>query len=80
MDIYLAGNMVSNKLYLNKGSLKFDDITKAAGVSGDHHWCTGVAVVDINNDGWPDIYVSCSFLKNNVPITHESFIHQPGLK
>src|ERR1700759_1402792 len=59
MDIYLAGNMVSNKLYLNKGNLKFDDVTDAAGVGGDHHWCTGVAVVDINNDGWPDIYVSC---------------------
>ncbi len=66
MDIYFTGNMVSNKLYLNKGNLKFDDVTNAAGVNGDGHWCTGVAVVDINNDGWSDIYVSCSFLKNNV--------------
>src|ERR1700760_3200546 len=54
MDIYFAGNMVSNKLYLNKGNLKFDDITNAANVSGDGHWCTGISVVDINNDGWPD--------------------------
>jgi hypothetical protein len=77
MDIYLAGNMVSNKLYLNKGNLKFDDITDAAGVSGDHHWCTGVSVVDINNDGWPDIYVSCSFLKHNVPLrTNLLYINQ----
>jgi len=77
MDIYLAGNMVSNKLYLNKGDLKFDDITDAADVSGDHHWCTGVAVVDINNDGWPDIYVSCSFLKHNVPLrTNLLYINQ----
>src|SRR6478735_11655464 len=52
MDIYLAGNMVSNKLYLNKGNLKFDDITNAAGVSGDGNWCTGISVVDINKDGW----------------------------
>ncbi len=80
MDIYFAGNMVSNKLYLNKGSLKFNDITSAAGVSGDAHWCTGIAVVDINNDGWPDIYVSCSFLKNNVPMrTNLLYINQ-GLK
>ena len=42
MDIFFAGNMVSNKLYLNKGSLKFEDITDIAGVSGNGHWCTGV--------------------------------------
>ncbi|HYJ65022.1 MAG TPA: VCBS repeat-containing protein, partial [Parafilimonas sp.] len=77
MDIYFAGNMVSNKLYLNKGNLKFDDITNAAGVDGNGHWCTGVAVVDINNDGWQDIYVSCSFLKNNVPMrTNLLYINQ----
>src|SRR5689334_12989800 len=77
MDIYFAGNMVSNKLYLNKGNLKFDDITNAAGVNGDGHWCTGVAVVDINNDGWQDMYVSCSFLKNNVPMrTNLLYINQ----
>jgi hypothetical protein len=77
MDIYLAGNMVSNKLYLNKGNLKFDDVTNVAGVSGDHHWCTGVSVVDINNDGWPDLYVSCSFLKNNVALrTNLLYINQ----
>ena len=77
MDIYFAGNMVSNKLYLNKGDLKFDDVTNASGVSGDGHWCTGISVVDINNDGWPDIYVSCSFLKNNVPMrTNLLYINQ----
>jgi hypothetical protein len=79
MDVYLAGNMVSNKLYLNKGHLKFDDITDAAGVNGDHHWCTGVAVVDINNDGWPDIYVSCSFLKHNVPLRTNLLYINEGL-
>ncbi|MEP6684617.1 MAG: VCBS repeat-containing protein [Parafilimonas sp.] len=77
IDIYFSGNMVSNKLYLNKGSLKFDDITNTAGVNGNGHWCTGVAVVDINNDGWQDIYVSCSFLKNNVPMrTNLLYINQ----
>lgn len=65
MDIYLAGNMVSNKLYLNKGSLKFEDITDAAGANGNGHWCTGISVVDINADGWMDIYVSASFRKSS---------------
>ncbi len=65
-DIYFAGNMVSNKLYLNKGNLKFSDITNAAGVDGEGRWCTGVSVVDINADGWQDIYVCASFKKNDV--------------
>jgi len=63
-DLYFTGNMVPNKLYLNKGGFKFSDVTDAAGVDGKGHWCRGVAVVDINNDGWPDIYV-CATLSRN---------------
>lgn len=59
-DIYFTGNMVSNKLYLNKGEMQFEDVTDHAGVGGGGKWCRGVAVVDINNDGWLDMYVCAS--------------------
>jgi hypothetical protein len=59
-DIYFTGNMVECKLYLNKGEMRFEDITATAGVGGNGKWCRGVAVVDINNDGWMDMYVCAS--------------------
>ncbi|MBC8770524.1 VCBS repeat-containing protein [Arenibacter sp. BSSL-BM3] len=59
-DIYLTGNMVENKLYLNKGNLQFEDISKEAGVAADNRWVTGVTLGDANQDGWLDIYVSVS--------------------
>ncbi|MBD0288810.1 MAG: VCBS repeat-containing protein, partial [Flavisolibacter sp.] len=79
-DIYFAGNMVSNKLYLNKGSLKFQDITATAGVSGEGKWCTGVSVVDINADGWLDIYVCATFLKDPGKRTNLLYINQGNNK
>ncbi len=61
-DIYFTGNVVANKLYLNKGHLKFQDVTAEAGVDGKGQWSRGVAVVDINNDGWQDLYVCATML------------------
>src|ERR1044071_3926763 len=52
MDLYFTGNQVANKLYINKGDLKFDDVTTEAKVDGAGKWCRGVSIVDINNDGW----------------------------
>ncbi|MBJ6369390.1 VCBS repeat-containing protein [Snuella sedimenti] len=59
-DIYFVSNLESNKLYINKGDLKFEDITDIAGVQGKAVFPTGVTTVDINSDGLLDIYVCAS--------------------
>ncbi|MBD0367229.1 MAG: VCBS repeat-containing protein, partial [Flavisolibacter sp.] len=61
-DIFFSANQVSSRLYINEGNLRFKDITEKAGV-GTNVWATGVSIVDINNDGYDDIYV-CVFGKN----------------
>jgi len=57
LDVYFNSNLKDNKLYLNKGNFQFEDISETAGVSGTHAWSTGVAMADVNGDGWLDIYV-----------------------
>lgn len=60
-DLYFSGNMTPNKLYLNKGNLQFEDITEKAGLAGrPNGWNTGVNFVDINADGWLDLYLAYS--------------------
>ncbi|TRX61338.1 hypothetical protein FNH22_04590 [Fulvivirga sp. M361] len=61
-DLYFTGNMVSNKLYLNRGNMQFEDNTTSSGVAGDDRWYTGVTLADVNADGYLDIYLSVSGL------------------
>jgi enediyne biosynthesis protein E4 len=75
-DIYFAANdKGANKLYLNKGNLVFEDITTKAGVAGSADWCTGVSMVDINADGFLDIYVSTISQRYGLKGHNELFIN-----
>lgn len=65
-DIYFSANQLSNRLYLNKGGMEFEDITASAGVAGKGGWKTGVTMADVNGDGRLDIYV-CYSGKGTVP-------------
>ena len=64
-DLFFTGNMVSNELYLNTGHLKFENVTNSSKLNSTGFWSTGAAVVDINSDGWMDIYVSGAMNTNN---------------
>lgn len=75
-DIYFTGNVVDNKLYLNKGHMQFQDVTAVANVAGrSGPWKTGVCMVDINGDGKLDIYVCHSGMLPGIKRMNELFIN-----
>ena len=75
-DIFLAGNMVSSRLYLNRGDFQFEDITEKAGADGSGRWARGISVVDINNDGLMDIYIANTIYKDSLRRRNILYINQ----
>ena len=75
-DLFFAGNQVNNTLYLNKGDWTFLDISEKSGVESKNVWTTGVSVVDINGDGWLDIYLCKSGDLKGDNRHNELFINQ----
>ena len=74
-DIYFCGNQKDNQLYLNQGEFKFKDITKSANVASRNVWSTGASMVDVNGDGWLDIYVCKAGTPDGENRNNELFIN-----
>jgi hypothetical protein len=75
-DVFFTGNMVPNKLYLNKGDFKFQDVSESAGIGAKEKWKSAVAIADINGDGWKDIYVCATILPDSAQRENMLFIHK----
>ncbi len=75
-DLFFSGNQVPNRLYLNKGDFKFEDITEKAGIAGKNRWSSGVSLVDINSDGLMDIYVGATVKKPDQERANLLFVNQ----
>ncbi|RMG79417.1 MAG: hypothetical protein D6714_16465 [Bacteroidetes bacterium] len=74
-DLYFTGNLVENKLYLNKGNFQFEDITQKAGVACAGRWSTGATFADVNQDGFLDLYVCHAYLDEPAARANELFIN-----
>ncbi len=75
-DIFFSGNIENNRLFLNTGGLKFRDISETAGIAMPGIWSSGVTVVDINNDGWDDLYICATFWDESHRRKNKLFINQ----
>lgn len=75
-DLFFCGNMVPNRLYLNRGSMKFRDVTEIAKININGKWNSGVSVVDINNDGLLDIYVTATMKPDSASRRNMLFINK----
>src|SRR5688572_19119057 len=78
-DVLLTSNMEENRLYLNKGDFRFEDITIHSGMKQDSMWSTGVTMADLNNDGWLDIYICNSGRINDGNRRNKLYINNKDL-
>jgi enediyne biosynthesis protein E4 len=78
-DIFFTGNMVKNRLFINKGNFEFEDVTLASHLADKEGWCTGVTMADINEDGWLDVYICRSALSNDKYRSNLLFINNHDL-
>ncbi len=78
LDIFMTSNMGTNKLYLNKGNFRFEDISKSAGIEGKG-WSTGVSFADVNGDGFTDIYICKSGNAEDAGNRNELYINNGNL-
>ena len=75
-DIFFVGNEKgSNQLYFNKGNFTFENVTAKAGIQGKSDWCTGASTVDINGDGWMDVYISTVTIPGLLQSANELYIN-----
>ncbi|TFH22823.1 MAG: VCBS repeat-containing protein, partial [Bacteroidia bacterium] len=79
-DLFFTGNMVNNQLYLNLGNWSFRDITQEAGIEGTERWSSGLAVVDINNDGWLDVYVCATSYEPGQRRANQLYVNQGAME
>lgn len=75
LDLFFCGNIENNAMYLGDGSFNFKDVTQISGVESPNAWSTGVSIVDINQDGWLDIYICKSGNPNDLNRRNELFIN-----
>lgn len=75
-DLFFTGNEVPNRLYRNKGALEFEDVSEKANISIPGRWNSGVVVVDINNDGWKDLYVCATMKKDSADRQNMLFVNK----
>jgi len=77
VDVFFVANQRSNKLYINRGQFEFEDVTDDSGLEDLGGWSTGASAIDVNNDGWLDLYVCKSgSLTNNTPRKNKLYINQ----